>query len=140
MANKIKIPEKIRKKMRKDQPSLFPLPLPSKSLDKKIEVAPLRFIVNKNKATKICSHCQEHKTSHRCPICAEPTCSDCKIYDDFKIYYPKTIIIRAGTCKECGEELIVFQTLMTFQAIAQIAEQLSEHIKRFLEKFGIEFN
>ena len=57
MDNKIKIPEKIRKKMRKDKPSLFALPLPSKSLDKKIEVASLRFIVNKNKATKICSHC-----------------------------------------------------------------------------------
>ena len=100
-----------------------------------------KFEIKKTK--ELCSHCTESKTTHRCPICSEPTCSKCKVYSDFQIYIPKAILVRSGTCKECKEELIEVQEIMTlnmaFQAIPQIAEQLSEHIKRFLEKFGIEF-
>ena len=97
-----------------------------------------KFKIQKTK--EFCSHCQERKTTHRCPICNEPTCSDCKIYKDFPIYIPKFILVRSGTCKECKEELITYQTISTLLAIPQIAEQTSKHIKRFLEKFGIEFN
>ena len=97
-----------------------------------------KFTIEKTK--ELCSHCQKSKTTHRCPICDEPTCSKCKIYDDFQIYIPKSILIGSGTCKECKEDLIDYQAIMTLKAIPQIAEQVSEHIKRFLEKFGIEFN
>ena len=99
----------------------------------------MNFKFKIKKTQELCSHCQESKTTHRCPICDEPTCSKCKIYDDFQIYIPKFILVRAGTCKECKEELIDFQAIMTYKTIPQIVEQISEHIKRFLEKFGIEF-
>ena len=100
----------------------------------------VNFKFKLQKTKYLCSHCQERKTTHRCPICDEPTCSKCKIYNDFQIYIPKYIIVRTGTCKECKEELIDLQTIMVYKAVPQIVGQISEHIKRFLEKFGIEFN
>ncbi len=56
MAKKYRISEKIRKKMRKDKSSLFPLPL-----KKKVEVA-LCYRCNRNKSTKLCLNCRK-------PIC-----------------------------------------------------------------------
>ena len=100
----------------------------------------MSFKLEIKKTKELCSHCQKHKTTHRCPICSEPTCSKCKINNAFQIYIPKAILVRSGTCKECKKELIEVQEIMTLKMVFQAIPQIAEHIKRFLEKYGIEFN
>lgn len=82
MANQKRIPETIRKKFKKDKPSLFPFPLP---LKKKIEVTKC-YRCNRNKSTKLCLNCRK------------PICNPCETEK------PK------GYCVPCRNEKFIFVT------------------------------
>jgi hypothetical protein len=86
-----------------------------------------------------CSSCTVNNTLKNCLVCLEPLCGNCRTKNSFPIYFPKTFVVPAGICKSCKEEFYKIQEMKIYKSLIDILPDLSEHIKRFLRKLGIDF-